>query len=120
MMNSKLKHTLAAVAFDGVCGRGPVRRTGMTRSSPRSTATTSRRRKSRWRPTICRPQLEQVPANLRFAFVVEYLIERHLLAQEALKSQITESDEYKRRLKFYQAKALRDAYFTDELAPSVS
>ena len=67
-----------------------------------------------------RPQLEQVPANLRFAFIVEYLIERHLLAQEALKQNVTESEEYKRRLKFYQAKALRDAYFTDTLAPSVT
>ena len=67
-----------------------------------------------------RPQLEQVPANLRFAFIVEYLIERHLLAQEALKQNVTESEEYKRRLKFYQAKALRDAFFTDTLAPSVT
>lgn len=67
-----------------------------------------------------RPQLEQIPANLRFAFVVEYLVERHLLAQEALKAKITESDEYKRRLKFYQAKALRDAYFTDKLSPGVT
>lgn len=67
-----------------------------------------------------RPQLEQIPANLRFAFVVEYLIERHLLAQEALKENITESDEYKYRLKFYQAKSLRDAYFTNKLSPSVT
>ena len=33
-----------------------------------------------------RPQLEKVPANFRFAFIVEYLIERHLLAQEAVKA----------------------------------
>ncbi|MEE4238216.1 MAG: peptidylprolyl isomerase [Anderseniella sp.] len=67
-----------------------------------------------------RPQLEQIPANLRFAFVVEYLIERHLLAQEALKFNITESEEYKQRLKFYQAKALRDAYFTNNIASTVT
>ena len=66
-----------------------------------------------------RPQLEQVPANLRFAFVIEYLIERHLLAQEAVKEKTIEGEEYKRRLKFYQAKALRDAYFTDNIAPTV-
>ncbi|MGI9511431.1 MAG: peptidylprolyl isomerase [Anderseniella sp.] len=67
-----------------------------------------------------RPQLEKVPANFRFAFVVEYLIERHLLAQEAVKAKTIDTEEYTKRLKFYQAKALRDAYFTDNLATSVS
>jgi len=67
-----------------------------------------------------RPQLEQVPGNYRFAFIVEYLIERHLLAQEAVKAKTIETEEYKRRLKYYQAKALRDAYFTDNLATSVT
>jgi peptidyl-prolyl cis-trans isomerase C len=67
-----------------------------------------------------RPQLEQVPANFRFAFIVEYLIERHLLAQEAVKAKTIDSEEYTRRLKYYQAKALRDAYFTDNLATSVT
>jgi peptidyl-prolyl cis-trans isomerase C len=67
-----------------------------------------------------RPQLEQVPANFRFAFIVEYLIERHLLAQEAVRSKTIETEEYKRRLKYYQAKALRDAYFTDNLATAVT
>lgn len=66
------------------------------------------------------PQLGEVPANLRFPFVVEYLIERHLLAQEAVEEGITDSEEYKRRLAFYQAKALRDAYFAAELKPSVT
>jgi peptidyl-prolyl cis-trans isomerase C len=66
------------------------------------------------------PQLGEVPANLRFPFVVEYLIERHLLAQAAVEEGITESEEYKRRLTFYQAKALRDAYFAAELKPSVT
>ena len=66
------------------------------------------------------PQLGEVPANLRFPFVVEYLIERHLLAQAAVKEGITDSEEYKRRLAFYQAKALRDAYFAAELKPSVT
>lgn len=67
-----------------------------------------------------RPQLEKVPANFRFAFIVEYLIERHLLAQEAVKAKTIDTEEYTRRLKYYQAKALRDAYFTDNLATSVS
>ena len=66
------------------------------------------------------PQLGEVPANLRFPFVVEYLMERHLLAQAAVKEGIADSEEYKRRLSFYQAKALRDAYFTSKLKPSVT
>jgi peptidyl-prolyl cis-trans isomerase C len=66
------------------------------------------------------PQLTEVPANLRFPFVVEYLIERHLLAQAAVKEGVTETDEYKRRLAFYQAKALRDAYFAAKLKPTVT
>ncbi|MFW6076609.1 MAG: peptidylprolyl isomerase [Hyphomicrobiales bacterium] len=66
------------------------------------------------------PQLGEVPANLRFPFVVEYLVERHLLAQAAVDEGIADSEEYKRRLAFYQAKALRDAYFATELKPSVT
>jgi peptidyl-prolyl cis-trans isomerase C len=66
------------------------------------------------------PQLGEVPPNLRFPFVVEYLLERHLLAQAAVKEGITESEEYTRRLAFYQAKALRDAYFASKLKPSVT
>ncbi len=66
------------------------------------------------------PQLGEVPPNLRFPFVVEYLMERHLLAQAAVKEGIAETEEYKRRLAFYQAKALRDAYFSAKLKPSVT
>jgi len=66
------------------------------------------------------PQLGSIPAKLRFPFVVEYLVERHLLAQEAVKEGEANSEDYKRRLAFYQAKALRDAYFTDKLEPTVT
>ena len=66
------------------------------------------------------PQLTDVPANLRFPFVVEYLIERHLLAQAAVKEGVTDTEEYRRRLAFYQAKALRDAYFAAKLKPTVT
>ena len=66
------------------------------------------------------PQLPDVPANLRYPFLVEYLIERHLLAQAAVKEGMGESAEYKRRLALYQAKALRDAYFTEKLKPAVT
>lgn len=66
------------------------------------------------------PQITEVPASLRFPFVVEYLIERHLLAQAAVKEGVTDTQEYKRRLAFYQAKALRDAFFAAKLKPTVT
>jgi peptidyl-prolyl cis-trans isomerase C len=65
-------------------------------------------------------QLGEVPPRLRFPFVVEYLVERHLLAQAAVKEGVAESESYKERLAFYQAKALRDAYYTDKLKPKVT
>ena len=65
-------------------------------------------------------QLPNMPAKLRFPFVVEFLIERHLLAQVAAQEGIANSDDYKRRLAAYQAKALRDSYLTEKLAPAVT
>ena len=65
-------------------------------------------------------QLPDLPPKLRFPFVVEYLIERHLLAQYAVKEGIADTDEYKRRLALYQAKALRDAYFFQKIRPLVT
>jgi len=65
-------------------------------------------------------QLPDMPPKLRYPFVVEYLIERHLLAQYAVKDGIADTDEYKRRLALYQAKALRDAYFYQKIRPMVT
>lgn len=65
-------------------------------------------------------QLPDLPPKLRFPFVVEFLIERHLLAQYAVKEGIADTDEYKRRLALYQAKALRDAYFFQKIRPQVT
>ena len=65
-------------------------------------------------------QLPNMPAKLRFPFVVEFLIERHLLAQVAAQEGIANSEDYKRRLAAYQAKALRDSYLTEKLAPTVT
>ena len=59
-------------------------------------------------------QLPDVPPQLRYPYIVEYLVERHLLAQAAVKEGVAESEEYKRRLALYQAKALRDAYYRRE------
>ncbi|CAN5399694.1 peptidylprolyl isomerase [soil metagenome] len=65
-------------------------------------------------------QLPDLPSKLRYPYIVEYLVERHLVAQAAVKEGIAESEEYKRRLALYQAKALRDAYFAQKILPSVS
>ncbi|HKQ94569.1 MAG TPA: peptidyl-prolyl cis-trans isomerase [Aestuariivirgaceae bacterium] len=65
-------------------------------------------------------QLGELPAKLRFPFLIEYLVERHLLAQAAVKGGIAETPEYKRRLAFYQAKALRDAYFDQTIKPTIT
>ncbi|MDP4822673.1 MAG: peptidyl-prolyl cis-trans isomerase [Aestuariivirgaceae bacterium] len=66
------------------------------------------------------PKLGELPPNLRYPFIVEYLMERHLLAQAAVKAGTADTDEYKKRLAFYQAKALRDAYFTDMVKPKIT
>jgi len=65
-------------------------------------------------------QLPNVPPKLRFPFLVDYLVERHLLAQLAVKEGVADTDEYKRRLALYQAKALRDAYLFQKIRPEVT
>ena len=65
-------------------------------------------------------QLPNMPAKMRFPFVVEFLIERHLIAQVAAKEGTADSDDYKRRLAAYQAKALRDSYLATKISPSIT
>ncbi len=65
-------------------------------------------------------QLPNIPRKLRYPFVVEFLVERHLLAQLANKEGISDSEDYKRRLAAYQAKALRDSYLAQKIGPEVS
>jgi peptidyl-prolyl cis-trans isomerase C len=64
-------------------------------------------------------QLPNLPPKLRYPFVVEFLVERHLLAQLANKQGIAEGDDYKRRLAAYQAKALRDSYLATIVSPAI-
>lgn len=65
-------------------------------------------------------QLPNLPKKLRYPFVVEFLVERHLLAQLANKEGIAETDDYKRRLAAYQAKALRDSYLSQVISKTVT
>lgn len=66
------------------------------------------------------PHLNGVPPKLRYSFVIEYLIERRLLAQQAVREGMGNSQEYKTRLVFYQAKALRDAYFVEKIRAKIT
>ncbi len=66
------------------------------------------------------PQLREQPAQNRYPLIVQYLIERHMLAQVAAQADITETDAFQLRMKFYRAKALRDAYFITNLRPTVT
>jgi peptidyl-prolyl cis-trans isomerase C len=65
-------------------------------------------------------QLPDLPPKLRYPYVVEYLVERHMMAQAAVTAGIADTEEYKRRLALYQAKALRDAYFFQKIRPMVT
>jgi peptidyl-prolyl cis-trans isomerase C len=64
--------------------------------------------------------LQEVPPKLRYTFIIDYLIERRLLAQQAVREGLGESNEYKTRLFFYQAKALRDAYFIEKIRAKIT
>jgi peptidyl-prolyl cis-trans isomerase C len=66
------------------------------------------------------PQLGNIPAQARYPFVVQYLIERHLLAQAASQVGVAELEDFQRRLRFYEAKALRDSYFFQVLQPTIT
>jgi peptidyl-prolyl cis-trans isomerase C len=65
-------------------------------------------------------QLPNLPKKLRYPFVVEFLVERHLLAQLANKEGVADMDDYKRRLAAYQAKALRDSYLSQIISPKIT
>lgn len=65
-------------------------------------------------------QLTKIPPNQRYIFTVQYLIERHLLAQEAVKNKIEDNDGYQQLLAYYKAKAARDAYFATTILPQIT
>lgn len=64
--------------------------------------------------------LVDLPPKLRYPSLVNYLVERHLMAQAAVKEGVADTDEYKRRLALYQAKALRDAYYFQKVLPDIT
>ncbi|MGI9373938.1 MAG: peptidylprolyl isomerase [Hyphomicrobiales bacterium] len=64
-------------------------------------------------------QISSMPPQTRYPFVVEYLIERYLLAQAGVGEKIADTAEFRKRQKFYQLKALRDAYFEEKIKPQI-
>ncbi len=65
-------------------------------------------------------QVSSMPPQTRYPFVVEYLVERYLLAQAAVGEKVAETAEFRKRQKFYQLKALRDAYFEEKIKPQIT
>lgn len=56
------------------------------------------------------PTLARLNPRQHIPFLVQYLAERYLLAELAVKSKVAKTPQYKKYLAYYQRKALRDAY----------
>lgn len=64
--------------------------------------------------------LNQMPADQQEPFIVNMLVESHLLAEAARKDGVADSEEYKRQVKWLEAQALREAYVRKRTAEMVS
>lgn len=64
-------------------------------------------------------ELAGVPEESRRRVLVEYLIEAHLMADAAEKAKLTEGEAFEQRMKYYRLRALRDAYFENQVRDSV-
>lgn len=65
------------------------------------------------------PQLTRIAANQRLSFLVQFLVERYLIAEAAEKSDTAKSSQFRRSMAFYRRKALRDAYVRSEIGLKV-
>lgn len=64
--------------------------------------------------------LGSIPAEQRRRVLVEYLIENHLFAQAAEGDKLGSGPAFDERMKYWQRRALRDAYFDKSVKDSVS
>lgn len=64
--------------------------------------------------------LQQVPADQQDQFIVNLLVESHILADAARKEGLGETEEYKRQLQWLEAQALREAYVRKRSADLVT
>jgi peptidyl-prolyl cis-trans isomerase C len=65
-------------------------------------------------------ELSQMPAEDRKAFLVTVLIDMKVMAAAARNAQMDQSDVFKRRLAYLEERALRRAYFTEQIAAKVT
>jgi peptidyl-prolyl cis-trans isomerase C len=64
--------------------------------------------------------LGSIPAEQRRRVLVEYLIENHLFAQAAEGDKLGSGPAFDERMKYWQRRAMRDAYFDKSIKDSVS
>lgn len=66
------------------------------------------------------PELNNIPEANRRLVLVEYLIENQIMADAANKEKLAEAETFKLRLKHYNRRALRDAYFEKSIQNAVT
>jgi peptidyl-prolyl cis-trans isomerase C len=64
--------------------------------------------------------LKQMPADQQRPFILNLLVESHLLADAARKAGLADTEEYKRQLTWLEAQALREAFVRKRAAELVS
>ncbi len=65
-------------------------------------------------------ELANIPPNQQRAFLISVLIDMKILAQAARKANMQETEAYKVRLNYLEDRALRRAYFTDNIGPKIT
>lgn len=64
--------------------------------------------------------LQQMPADQQEPFLVNMLVESHLLAEAARKAGVADSADYKKQMRWLESQALREAYIRERTAEMVS
>jgi peptidyl-prolyl cis-trans isomerase C len=65
-------------------------------------------------------EIAGLPAESRRRVLVEYLVEAHLFAQEAGKSQLGAGKDFEERLAYYKLRALRDTFYEKKVREAVT
>jgi peptidyl-prolyl cis-trans isomerase C len=66
------------------------------------------------------PQLTRVSPKQRLSFLVQFLVERYLIAEAAEKAKISQTPDFKKALAFYRRKALRDSYVRNSISAQIT
>lgn len=65
-------------------------------------------------------ELANIPADQQRAFLISVLIDMKVLAQAAKKEKMQNTEAYQIRLSYLEDRALRRAYFTDNIGPKIT